>query len=164
MCASQYRRAMMPRPSMPPHVCPEDGARSPGTGSSLEVEADPMTKARQTFGRLAEDMAAKALRRRGYRILERNYRNPLGEIDIIARDGDALVFVEVKARRSLRFGRAKAAVNALKQKQIARVAIWYLKVTDQMGAKARFDVVAIDRSAPETDGIEIIQNAFTLPG
>jgi putative endonuclease len=123
-----------------------------------------MVNARQTFGRLAEDLAAKALRRKGYRILERNYRNPLGEIDIIARDGETLVFVEVKARRSKRFGRAKTAVGSLKQKQIVRVALWYLKVTDQMGVKARFDVVAIDRAEPETDGIEIIRNAFTLPG
>jgi len=122
-----------------------------------------MAHERQTFGHRAEDLAARFLRRRGYRILERNYRNPLGEIDIIARDGKTLVFVEVKARRSSRFGGAKAAVGARKQRQIARVALWYLKATDQLGARARFDVVAIDGPGLETDGIEIIANAFSLP-
>jgi putative endonuclease len=85
----------------------------------------------------------------------------VGEIDIIAREGDYLVFVEVKARRSIRFGHPKTAVTRHKRGQISRAALWYLKETDQMQVRARFDVVAIT----EREGrlvFEIIRNAFEL--
>jgi putative endonuclease len=116
----------------------------------------------QEFGRTSEIYAAEHLTRQGYRILERNYRTRMGEIDIIARHGDTLVFVEVKARKSHEFGPSKYAVTSRKQQRLARTAQYYLKSTRQLNRKARFDVVAIDFE----DGpphIELIQNAFEVP-
>jgi putative endonuclease len=97
----------------------------------------------------------------GYRILEQNYRTVLGEIDIIARDRDTLVFVEVKARTSWRYGNPKSAVTPRKQRKISMVALHYLKSTAQSRVKARFDVVAI-HSASAAPQIELIKNAFEL--
>jgi len=113
------------------------------------------------FGRSSEALAADYLGRRGYRIIARNYRTNLGEIDIIARDGDTIAFVEVKARRSRRYGPAKGALTAAKRRTICRVAQLYLKATGQSGTRARFDVVAID-AAPCGPEIELIKNAFPL--
>ena len=104
-------------------------------------------------------MAERRLAREGYRILERNYRVKGGEIDIIAREGDTLAFVEVKARRSDRFGAPGEAVNFAKQKKICRVAQCYLKAKGVESLNARFDVVSIRyrKTGPE---VEIIRNAF----
>ena len=118
-----------------------------------------MLNASQRFGKKAEALAVRHLKRRGYKILTRNYRTRVGEIDIIARDGRCLVFIEVKGRQSTRYGSAKAAVTPRKQQQVARVALWYLKETDQMGIKARFDVVAVTQKDGDT-AIEIVRNAF----
>lgn len=120
-----------------------------------------MLNLRQQYGAQSESLAARLLKRRGYTILETNYRTPLGEIDIIARDRDTIVFVEVKARRSLGFGGPKWAVTPKKQRKISMVALYYLKTTRQSQAKARFDVVAI-RSLTEPPQVEIIRNAFDL--
>ena len=120
-----------------------------------------MLNLRQQYGAQSESLAARLLKRRGYTILETNYRTPLGEIDIIARDRDTLVFVEVKARRSLGFGGPKWAVTPKKQRKISMVALYYLKTTRQSQVKARFDVVAI-RSLAEPPQVEIIRNAFDL--
>ncbi len=115
----------------------------------------------QRFGQKAEDLAARHLKRRGYKIVARNYRTRAGEIDIIAREGHHLVFIEVKGRQSTRYGSAKAAVTPRKQRQVAKMALWYLKETDQMGAKARFDVVAVTQKDGNV-AIEIVRNAFQL--
>ncbi len=115
----------------------------------------------QQFGQKAETMAARFLKRRGYKIIERNYRTRSGEIDIIARDGDTLVFVEVKARTSSRYGSAKAAVTSHKQRQISKVALGYLQRTDQSHVKARFDVVTVTGREGGHD-IDLIPNAFGL--
>jgi putative endonuclease len=120
-----------------------------------------MPNPRQRYGEAGEALAAHLLRRRGYRILEANYRTPLGEIDIVARERDTIVFVEVKARRSLHFGHPKTAVTAQKQRKLSMLALYYLKATGQSGAKARFDVVAIC-GAPERPEVEIVRNAFEL--
>ena len=120
-----------------------------------------MPDRRQQFGEAGEALAARLLRKRGYKILETNYRNPLGEIDLIARDGDTLVFVEVKARQSLHFGNPKWAVTPRKQRKLSMVALYYLKTTGQSQSKARFDVVAIHSTGPRPE-IEIVQNAFEL--
>jgi putative endonuclease len=119
-----------------------------------------MLNPQQLLGRSGEDLAAGFLKRRGYRILARNYRSPLGEIDIIARERQTLVFVEVKTRRSNYFGDPKAAVTFTKQKKISRVALYYLKTTGQMHTSARFDVVSI--TADPEPHIELIKNAFEL--
>lgn len=120
-----------------------------------------MPHPRQQVGEAGEALAARLLRRKGYKILAANYRTPLGEIDIIARDGDTIVFVEVKARRSLHFGNPKGAVTPRKQRKISMVALYYLKTTGQSQSKARFDVVAIHSTAQQPE-VEIIQNAFEL--
>jgi putative endonuclease len=120
-----------------------------------------MTTKQQKFGEKSEDLAAWYLRENGYKIIEQNYRNRMGEIDIIARDKKTIVFVEVKSRRSVRYGSPKWAVTPQKQRKISMVALYYLKATQQSDAKARFDVVAItaNRDAPR---IEIVKNAFEL--
>jgi putative endonuclease len=120
-----------------------------------------MPNQRQQLGEAGEALAARVLKKRGYKILETNYRNPLGEIDLIALDGGTLVFVEVKARHSLHFGNPKWAVTPRKQRKLSMVALYYLKVTGQNQSKARFDVVAI-LSMGQRPEIEIIQNAFDL--
>ena len=120
-----------------------------------------MQNKRQKFGEKGESLATWFLKKNGYKIVEQNYRNQLGEIDIIAKDKKTLVFVEVKSRRSTRFGNPKWAVTPKKQRKISTVALYYLKTTNQMDAKARFDVVAItsNRDQPQ---IEIVKNAFEL--
>jgi putative endonuclease len=120
-----------------------------------------MLNRRQQVGEAGEALAARMLRKRGYRIVATNYRTALGEIDIVARDGDTIVFVEVKARQSTRFGAPKWAVTPRKQRKISMVALSYLKATGQSAAKARFDVVSI-RSGPLRPEVEIIRNAFDL--
>lgn len=120
-----------------------------------------MPNRNQQFGKSGERVAATHLKRKGYRILERNYRNPLGEIDIIAREKGVLVFVEVKTRSSARFGSPKRAVTPAKQRQLSKVALAYLKTTRQSHSPARFDVVSVctEEAAP---AVELIRNAFEL--
>lgn len=120
-----------------------------------------MLNLRQQYGEAGEAIAARLLRKKGYRIIATNYRTRWGEIDIIARDGHTIVFVEVKARQSGRFGAPKEAVTPRKQRRISMVALAYLKTTGQSQAKARFDVVSI-RSATQGPEVEIIRNAFDL--
>jgi putative endonuclease len=120
-----------------------------------------MPTRRQQLGEAGEALAARLLRQRGYKIIATNYRNPLGEIDLIARDGGTLVFVEVKARQGLHFGNPKWAVTPRKQRKLSMVALYYLKHSGQSRSKARFDVVAI-QSAGQQPEIEIVQNAFEL--
>jgi putative endonuclease len=121
-----------------------------------------VTVDRQVLGHGGEDLAAAYLQAVGYRILNRNYRTRLGEIDIVARDGDTLVFVEVKVRRSPNFGSAKAAVTAAKRRRLSMLALQYLKSPDgRRFSRARFDVVAVDRQNAEPR-LELVQNAFEL--
>ncbi len=120
-----------------------------------------MTTERQQFGENAESMAARFLEKRGYKILKRNYFNQSGEIDIIAKEKDTIVFVEVKARKPGKYANPKAAINLAKQRKISMVALYYLKKTNQTQSKARFDVVAIG-SVCDKDKIELIKNAFEL--
>jgi len=112
-------------------------------------------------GMAGEALAVQILKRNGYKILERNYRSSLGEIDIIALEGGTVAFVEVKARRTDRYGPPKTAVTPEKQRKISMVALGYLKQTGQGDRKARFDVVAI-RLIPGRPEVEIIKNAFDL--
>jgi putative endonuclease len=120
---------------------------------------------RKLFGAGGERHAARYLKERGYRILKRGYASRLGEIDLIAMDGNCLVFVEVKTRRSNAAGRPDEAVNHDKQKRLTRAALAYLKRHGKLEHSARFDVVAIlwsDGSAePE---IQHYKNAFEPTG
>ena len=94
-------------------------------------------------GRAFEERAARELVRRGYRIVARNYRCRVGEIDLIARDGDTLVFVEVRSRASGAHGSALATVDVRKQARIARVAEHYVAAEKPRFATCRFDVVGV---------------------
>jgi putative endonuclease len=120
-----------------------------------------LLNADQTFGRRGEEAAVRHLEELGYRIEARNVRTPVGEIDIVARDGDVLVFVEVKARRSRRFGSPAAAVDRRKQRKIARCAQHYLKTAGRTDRRARFDVVSVI-SEGERLRVEVLRNAFGL--
>ena len=116
-----------------------------------------MTIQRQQIGKKGEQRAVAYLKKNGYRILELNYRTRLGEIDIIAKDGKTIAFIEVKARRSSQFGNPKWAITPKKQRHMSMVALYYLKATRQNQEKARFDVVTI-----QSEKIEIVKNAFEL--
>lgn len=120
-----------------------------------------MTEERLSLGRWGEEEAARFLRRLGMTIVERNLRTPVGEIDIIARQGKTLVFVEVKTRRSDAFGTPQEAVGPTKQRQIIRTALWYMGDGKGRGMQPRFDVVAV-RPEPQGARVEHIVNAFGL--
>jgi putative endonuclease len=120
-----------------------------------------MLNKRQQFGKDSESLAVRYLRKNGYKILEQNYRNKIGEIDIIAKEKGSLVFVEVKARKTHVFGNPKWAVTPKKQRKISMVALYYLKATKQTHVKARFDVVSLSL-AKDNPQIEIVKNAFEL--
>lgn len=110
-------------------------------------------------GKKGENIAAAYLKKNGYRIRETNYRCALGEIDIIAREKDELVFVEVKTRSSVELGYPEQAVGINKQKKMSQVALWYLEEKNLTDTKARFDVVAITKSDSQEE-IKLIKNAF----
>ena len=104
-----------------------------------------------------EEQAAKTLKSKGYRIIEKNYRSPFGELDIIAEEGGYLVFVEVKKRNTRTFGDSFEAINAVKKKRIVRTAMFYMKTHKYQDRKVRFDVVGIDR-----ENVKIVKHAFIL--
>jgi putative endonuclease len=94
-------------------------------------------------GRKAEDLAASFLQAKGMKIVEKNFRAKVGEIDIVAEDGDEIVFVEVRARASKDFGGAAASVGGAKRRKLIRAAALWLQARGWDGA-CRFDVVALD--------------------
>ena len=116
-----------------------------------------MLNQHQQYGRKSEDMAAAYLKNQGFVILQRNYRTRLGEIDIIARDGQTIVFVEVKARKTDNTGSVKSSITQNKKIKITRLAQCYLKQSRTYDAKVRFDVVVIKGDG---ESIELIKNAF----
>lgn len=118
-----------------------------------------MTQRRLSLGKTGEDLAVRHLRAHGYRVLERNFRCAQGEIDLIARQGDCLVFVEIKTRRGGPMGEAKAAVDERKQRRISQVALRYLKECGQIEVRSRFDVVAVIMEG-DRHRIELVQDAF----
>ena len=120
-----------------------------------------MTEEKLSLGKLGEEKALSFLKKKGYRILAQNYRCRVGEIDIIARDGKIIAFVEVKTRTSLRYGSPFLAVDLRKQKKIARVAVSYLKEKRATRRICRFDVVGVTLFA-EGEKIELIKDAFRL--
>jgi putative endonuclease len=98
---------------------------------------------RTDIARRGEDAAAAYLERVGMTLADRNWRCALGEVDIVALDGESLVLVEVKTRRSEKAGRAEEAVSATKQRRIVRLAEAYVAEHGLEGTPVRFDVVAI---------------------
>jgi putative endonuclease len=119
-----------------------------------------MSFQRQRLGVVGEELAAAALAARGYAILERRYSTERGEIDIIAEDGDTLVFVEVRARATGAFGRAAESVTAAKQRQVARMATEYLSRHAITNRACRFDVVAVDQALSDAPEITVYAGAF----
>jgi len=113
-------------------------------------------------GQQGESLACRYLSRQGYRIIARNYRTKLGEIDIVAEAQGTLVFVEVKTRRGHQCGHPFEAVTPAKWRQISKAALQYLAETDREGHPARFDVVAISFSGETEPVIELVKNAFDL--
>lgn len=121
-----------------------------------------MTTSRTQLGKGGETLAVTHLKRKGYKIIDRNFRTRRGEIDIVARHRDTLVFIEVKTRRSQRFGDPKWAITAAKRRKISLVALEYLlKTQGTTRIKARFDVVTIQQTASRPL-VEVIANAFEL--
>jgi putative endonuclease len=102
-------------------------------------------------GTIGENLAVDYLEKKGYRILQRNYRYEHGEIDIVAEDGNALVFVEVKARRSKKFGEPEDAVTPRKREKIRATADGYLFENNIDDKECRFDVIAIDYQGDKTE-------------
>lgn len=110
-------------------------------------------------GKEGEDIAMSFLKKKGYRILETNFRCALGEIDIVARENGDFVFIEVKTRKSGELGYPEQAVGMKKQRKISQVALYYLQVKHLLDVNARFDVVAVTMSGSNQD-IKLIKNAF----
>jgi putative endonuclease len=102
-----------------------------------------MTKVTQRLGEWGEKVAAEHLVAEGMVVLDRNWRTASGEIDIIARDGDAVVFCEVKTRRSLAFGDPSEAVAGLKSKRLRVLAMQWLALAKIRPCEVRFDVVKV---------------------
>lgn len=119
-----------------------------------------MTFQRQLLGVVGEELAAAALAARGYAILERRFRTDRGEIDIIAQDGETLVFVEVRARATGEFGGAAESVTGAKKRQVTRVAIEYLARHEITDRPCRFDVVAVDAALSGAPVITVYPGAF----
>jgi putative endonuclease len=118
-----------------------------------------MTQQRVALGKTGEDLAVAELERRGYAIVARRWRNRAGEIDIIARDGETLVFVEVKAREDHDFGDAAESVTMRKRRTIVRLAKTYVVEQRWIDRPCRFDVVTIHRDAGRSV-VTVYPNAF----
>jgi putative endonuclease len=116
---------------------------------------------RRSLGREGEECAWAHLRRKGYALVERNYRTRFGEIDLVVEKDGVIVFVEVRSKSGVRFGAALESVDRRKQRQVGRMAVEFLARRRLRDRRARFDVVAVEwqDGAPEIDHLE---NAFDL--
>ena len=119
-----------------------------------------------SIGNIGEEAAVQALKKCGYKIIARNYRTKMGEIDIVAKDGEYTVFVEVRLRKSNAFGSPADTIDRRKQQKIIKTAQMYAVKNDIYDSPMRFDAVLINA---DTDGeklvntkIEIIKDAFQL--
>ncbi len=119
-----------------------------------------MPKSTISLGTQGEELAVVHLKKQGFKILAQNYRQKTGEIDIIARDGTYLVFIEVKTRKSLRFGRPYEAVTHKKQTQITKVALEYITRNKLHDQPMRFDVISITIHAHHGIDIKHLKNCF----
>ena len=119
---------------------------------------------RKLLGQEGESAAEQCLRHKGYRIVARNLRSSVGELDLVAEDGQALVFVEVKARRTDTFGGAIHAVHQRKQGKLIQLAAQYLARHHIRDRPCRFDVVLLHSAGAVAPQIEHIQNAFEVAG
>ena len=120
-----------------------------------------MSRSRQTFGKIGEDLACAELERRGYAILARRYRRRGGELDIVARDGATIVFVEVKSREARDYGDAAEAVTAVKRRRMMQLAVDYVSRSGLHNCPCRFDVVSVHLNE-ERPTVEVFENAFDV--
>ncbi len=116
------------------------------------------------LGERGEKWAARHLRRQGYKILVRRFRTKAGEIDIVCRDGEWLVFVEVKTRVDESLGAPSEAVDVTKQRHMTKVALDYLQLLNYPEIKFRFDIVEVlmEYGARKPDTIRVIKDAFEM--
>ena len=119
-----------------------------------------VTSDREGVGRRGESLACRALRRQGYQILARRLRSRLGEVDIVAREGAVLVFIEVKTRRSGKFGRPVDAVGPGKRRKLITLARAFLKRHRLGEDRVRFDVVSVELSPDRPARVDIHRGAF----
>ena len=117
---------------------------------------------RAALGRRGEDLACEELRRRGYAILDRRFRTRYGELDIVARDGHVLVFVEVRARSTGNFGTAFESVTWQKRHRLSRMAAAYLFARHLSGVACRFDVVSVMADSSGDFEVDVLKSAFDL--
>ncbi|MBU5615253.1 YraN family protein [Geomonas azotofigens] len=122
----------------------------------------PVSNSNGSVGGTGESIAATYLKGQGFKIVECNFRCTCGEIDIVARDGRTIVFVEVKCRKNDNYGPPQLAVTPFKQRQISKAALVWLSRKKLYDAEARFDVVAIVLHEHDLPDIDHIRNAFDL--
>ena len=115
-------------------------------------------------GRQGEDLAEKHLKARGLRVLERNFRTRHGELDLVCRAGDTLVFVEVKTRKAGSRAAPHQALTPAKRARLARAAAEYLSAHGGWDAPCRFDLVEVVAPGEPDQALRHIENAFTLDG
>ena len=121
-----------------------------------------MTSARKKSGALGEKIAVKHLTGLGYKVLDTNFRCQKGEIDIIARDGDYLVFVEVRTKTGSGFGTPEESVTSAKKEKLISLALVYLQTHSRLPPLWRIDVVAVELGKEgKPSRIELIQNAIS---
>jgi putative endonuclease len=124
-------------------------------------DLEGMAGGKRELGKRGENAAVRYIQKRGYRILERNFTCTLGEMDIIALDGRALCFIEVKTVSGKAYGPPEIAVTVHKQRKLSQVALAYLNQKHLHDIEARFDVVAVTLS-PGGESVELIKDAFEL--
>jgi len=127
------------------------------------AEPRPPYRSGHGLGRRGEEAAARHLASRGLRILERGFRCRAGEIDIVARDGETLVFVEVKSRSSLACGRPAEAVDLRKRRRLLSAASWYLLSHGGPDRPCRFDVVEVVEAPGGALRVGVLRDAFGAP-
>jgi len=111
------------------------------------------------LGKQGEQIAIDYLRKSGYKILEKNFRNRFGEIDIVAKEKGTFCFIEVKTRSNLNFGVPKESVTISKQRRLNKIALSYLKKYNLLDTPARFDLVSVLISQQQIK-VELLKNAF----
>lgn len=119
-------------------------------------------KQTKLFGQEGEDLAEAFLKKKGYKIVKKNFRAPVGEIDLIAWDKETLVFIEVKARKNIQHSMPFESVNAQKIRKLSNTALFYLKKFKTL-PPARFDVLNIYYKSGKPC-VDLIKNAFELKG
>jgi len=130
----------------------------PSKGASNMPEKDK----RHQLGKDSEQLAVDYLKKLGYTIIQRNYRIQGGEIDIIAKEKNTIVFIEVKSRSNTRYGHAIQSLTRQQQKRLSKTALTYLYQHKMHNQSARFDMIAIQKNQYMKTDIRLIRNAFEV--